>query len=166
MYTLSSLQTEIENLTHPSSAVNSTNTDLLQQILNELRVQNNKGQTYLYVSDVLTMDSSYTDESQALANPLLTVTTPPQNMLLDTLSIGWDNNAYTYYKYKWTFDSVFVANSNFVGFPKFTTSIDYFDSNKIPLLPNSNFNMYAYNYNSGTSSNEGTAEVYILGFLG
>lgn len=137
----------------------------LKNVKQELKTLNGYGKVFEYTSDVTTLSYSVTTENAALASPVISFQTPNQEMKLDTLAFGWDTNAFTYYKYKWSLDGVDQFNSNFNKMATFANSINIFSGNKIPVPASANFNLYAYNYNSGTSSNQGNMQVYMLGYL-
>ena len=135
----------------------------LQQILAQLKIQNKAtGKNYMYLSDVLTLPTTTTSISGLPVQLVAFVPMPPVGTpYLDTVSLAWDVNAFNYFKWLITVDSITQGNTNFISFPSFTQAISIFNGVNIPLLTGSVVNFYAY-CNGNPAAVNGKAMLYVL----
>ena len=122
-------------------------------------IGNVKNPTYKN-SGVLTISKTVTTEDGAYAaGALFSYTASPQGALLYLMALSYDSTAAGNYKY--IIDGLNIKQNVFNTFPAGATSFDLVPSGTaLFVAPNTNINVYAYNYNSATS--DGSMTVFLM----
>jgi hypothetical protein len=129
----------------------------LKKIKNELIVDN----LLIFDSGLQPASASITTPAQALANPIITFTTPNTYTDLFSIQLYWDSTFGGNFLYYLHIDTIQNLSTSTFRVPV-GTGIDIASGYKIRLKPYTTIRLYAYNNNSSNSAN-GSVGLFVEG---
>jgi len=122
-------------------------------------IGNIKNPTYALSGIVSIADTVTTENAAYAAGPSFTYTVSPQGALLYQFAMSYDSTAASDYKY--LIQGLNIKQNIFNTFPAAASSFDLIpDGTALFVAPNTEINVYAYNYNSASSN--GNITVFLM----